>query len=73
MYYYGEPRTTHHEMRIILKDGLYHIQTVTIYDDNPEEILLFSMPLTVPRSSIDELKLYVDNLVSAFKKPVINV
>jgi hypothetical protein len=71
--YFHEPRSTHSEMRVICKDGLYHVQMVMIYDDTPDEVKLFAVPLTVPRSSIDELKRYVDTLESAFQKPIISV
>ena len=73
--YYGEPRRTRFELRVITKDdGLFYIYMVTIYEDDKEEkeIFPFAQPLTIPKASLEELKQYLKDQLDACEKPVVN-
>ena len=68
-----EPRTTHFDMRVVKIDNLYYIQIVSVYDDNQNEIIPFARPITISKTSVEELKALIDSMQKAFEQPVLNV
>lgn len=66
------PRKCHTELRIILKDNLYFINAITVFDDDSGDMLLFPTPLTVPRASVEELKDYLKKLLESCEYQVID-